>query len=281
MTREPIYILYSLINRLIYKVGKEEKKERLFMKKSIKILIIVMAMVIVGLITFIVVDKVTNNNKENNESSVANATTSNSGSGVNDTTEKNNTEEKDTTNSSDKNETESSNKVGEKIAEALKERRFMAKNNIDTESIAKFMKVGDNIYLIEVVDSTSEVSLTTVFTVTYEDGSVVFDKLEADKHSFDLAVDTKNHIIKATRTMKGLDRAIFYDVSKGKLTVKDEFAKPYSEEYVEMYKYSVNSNDVSKDEYDKKIKEYDQYNFEGFESNSKILNDENIDKLVK
>ncbi len=256
------------------------------MKKGVKILILCMALLIVGLITFIVVDKVINNKDKNND--VANATTNKSNTVINETAEtKDDNKEKEDKEKEDKKTTDKGNdEVAKVIAEALKERRFMAKNGIDIESDAKFIKVADNIYLIRVTDKSQDVAMTTDFVVRYEDGQAVFEKLEIEKHPYDLSVDIDHHIVKAERTMKGYTSTKFYDLSNGKFELKLEFGAPYKEgdiDYSDTYKYTIDGEEVSEETYKTRFNstQYNSFNYITFEGNSRIFDDKIIDDYVK
>jgi len=250
------------------------------MKKGVKILIVCMALVIVGLVSYIITDKVGSKDEKNENKNVVNATTNEA------VAEKNEVKEKNSTSDKEKNEGKSNNEGAKKIAEALKERRFMAKNGIDIEADARFMEVGDNIYLIRVTDEPSGTEYTTDFIVRYEDESAVFEKTETDKHSYDMYVDTKHHIVKAERTMKGYTFTKYYDVSEGKFDLKLEFGQPYIEgdvDYSDMYKYQIDGEEVDEDTYNERFSNtsYNKYNYVSFDENARILNDDNIDEYVK
>lgn len=256
------------------------------MKKGVKILILCMALLIVGLITFIVVDKVINNKDKNNE--VANATTNKSNTVINETAEtKDDNKEKEDKEKEDKKTTDKGNdEVAKVIAEALKERRFMAKNGIDIESDAKFIKVADNVYLIRVTYKSQDVAMTTDFVVRYEDGQAAFEKLEIEKHPYDLSVDIDHHIVKAERTMKGYTSTKFYDLSNGKFELKLEFGAPYKEgdiDYSDTYKYTIDGEEVSEETYKTRFNstQYNSFNYITFEGNSRIFDDKIIDDYVK
>ena len=249
------------------------------MKKGVKILILCMALLIVGLITFIVVDKVINNKDKNND--VANATTNKSNTVINETAEtKDDNKEKEDKKTTDKGNDE----VAKVIAEALKERRFMAKNGIDIESDAKFIKVADNIYLIRVIDKSQDIAMTTDFVVRYEDGQAVFEKLEIEKHPYDLSVDIDHHIVKAERTMKGYTSTKFYDLSNGKFELKLEFGAPYKEGDIDYSDtYTIDGEEVSEETYKTRFNstQYNSFNYITFEGNSRIFDDKIIDDYVK
>lgn len=228
------------------------------MKKSIKITIIVLSLLIVGLVTYIVIDKIanrdssntsTNNTKNSSASASTNVTANEVTNEV-----KNNSNNTTTENKNDGAKTSGNSSVSasDKIAEALKERRFMAKNNIDIDSKAKFMKVGNNIYIIEIkhTDSQSDIEYTSIFSVAFNGENAEFEKIEPEKHGYTLFVDAENHVVQAKRTMKQVTNTIYYDLSKGKLTVME-------------------NTDASK------------YKFVSFDDNALELNDENINKIVK
>ena len=264
------------------------------MKKGVKILIGVLVAIIIGLVIFIVVDKTISKDskKENQAANVASNSTAENTANENKTSNENKTnnentsnENKSTQNTSNKTEQSSVSTASKKIAAALKERRFMAKNGIDTNSKAEFVKVGKDVYLIQVrhnggaEDSREYV---TVFTVTYDGENALFKKMneEPEAHPYDLFVDADKHILKADRTYKGLSHTILYNLSDGDFKTLVAASKPYDSDY--KYSYLFNDCEITKEQYEEKMNEYDRtYNFKDFSSVAVALNDANIDKIVK
>ena len=189
-----------------------------------------------------------------------------------------NSDESNITNSKTNESNNELNQTSNTIASELKSRRFMAKNSIDIDSKALFMKVSDNLYLIEVeYNNVNDQALKTDFLVTYKDGKVIFDKLEEGKHYYDKYIDVKNNILKTEIIMKELDNFAFYYISTGTFDVKETMAKSVNDNS----KFLYNGNLVSESEYKSKYSNYEKYSFIKFEDNAVELNEENINTIVK
>lgn len=210
-------------------------------------------------------------NKINNEENSNKSIESNNAKNEEQTSNSNNTENKN-----------SSDIANEAIREALKERRFLAKNNIDPDSEAKFVKIADNSYLIHVEYEPDESgSKSTYFFVTYKNGQVTLKKQFVHKYVYDVSIDFDNLIIKAEIAYKGFVKDIFGKVNNGEYSQISDIEKPANEEYENTVKYTINENEVSKAEYETESNKYNKYNFVSFESKAVELNDANIDKYVK
>ena len=189
-----------------------------------------------------------------------------------------NSDESNITNSETNKSNNELNQTSNTIASELKSRRFMAKNSIDIDSKALFMKVSDNLYFIEVTyNNGNNQKFTTDFLVSYREEKVIFNKLEEEKYKLNKYIDVKNHILKTEIIRKQFNNIVFYDISNSTFNEMDRFSKGINENL----KYVYNSKEVSESEYKSKYSNYEKYSFIKFEDNAVELNDENIDKIVK
>lgn len=257
------------------------------MKKSVRILIIVLCLIIIGLVTFIMVDKFINTKKEGKSNNKSNnvIVEENNIKEVeeNNTTSTNNVKKDEQTPISDNNENKnSSNIANEAIREELRQRQFLAKNNIDIDSEAKFVKIADNLYFIHVnYEQDESGNRSTYFLVTYKNGQVIFNKQFEHKYVYDVSIDFDNLVIKAETAYKGFVRDLFGKINNGEYSQISDIIKPANEDYEDTVKYQVNQTEVSQSEYEKESNKYNKYNFVSFESKAVELNDVNIDKYVR
>lgn len=178
------------------------------------------------------------------------------------------------------------NIANEAIKEELKQKRFLAKNGIDINSKARFVKVADNTYLIHVeYEPTEENEKSTFFLVSYKNNKVIFDKQFVNKYVYDVYYDFNNAKIKTELEMKGINRTTYGDVKDGEYTEIVELMEPAEGIEIgdapEVTGYYIQQEKKSKEDFDREKSKYENNNFVKFEENAVELNESNIDKYVK
>lgn len=264
------------------------------MKKSVKILIIVLCLIIVGLVTVIVVDKVMNNNKDSNanenNTSIVKSNTSDS---VN-SNEKNSTNETEvaegnrTTNSiSNNSEKEIAN---EAIREALKDKAWLQENISSKKSEAPVYvdeHDGDENYIEEFtfakLDNEKYVVYDDQFQlviVSFENGKVVTSKKSIYSY-YSLRIDLNEGIVKVDDiddSQYGPAEMLPYLYEIDGIQFKPILNYEISSDGIN-YVYYYKGVECTEEEYSKYVSQYKQgYNYVSIDTK---LTDENIDKYVK
>lgn len=264
------------------------------MKKSVKILIIVLCLIIVGLITFIVVDKVMNKSESPatsiNDTGIVESNTSDS---VN-SNEKNSTNETEvaegnrTTNSiSNNSEKEIAN---EAIRKALKDEKWLQENIIiDNENLKDEDKTLTFICLKKEDDGTPLVIVSNRYYADWEKtvlvsykNSQVTTEVITDGSMRETLVDSNKNAIEVNDSHMGVTTTSFSKVENKKITFLEWVAAPYTEEDEIGYSHSIGANDsqeITKEEYESILKKY--YSSYSFVPIDIELTSENIDKYVR
>ncbi len=262
------------------------------MKKSVKILIVVLCLIIVGLTGFIVWDKVINNKKDidnttnvTQNNAVTNSSESVSSANTNNTTNQN----------ANNDETKIANDA---IKKALKDDTWI-KNNVFTKPISESYKsmYGNDWYsyakesMVLAKISTGNVPMYIVgvvnpaasedyYLVTYKDGNVIVNEIPHSDYAFS-TFDLYNNVVKSEADYS--TEYYGFDNNDGYMLIAETH---YDEVQVDdgngnntntslNVTYKINNEIVSADTF-KKFEE--KYNFKKIETK---LTDENIDKYVK
>lgn len=244
------------------------------MKKSVKILIIVLCIIIVGLVTFIVVDKVMNNNRDSNKNEnvadVVNSTNEIEKSNKNEA----NTNETNTIANDSKTEI-----ANEAIRKVLKDKDWLNKKvkftDDKSEQKITFAKIssinGNPAYFVYCIGNGGDA--TKLILITYDGSNVVTSNVEQDYGSF--IVDLNKNIVCEISDMG----EVYYEIKNNKFV---ELASTGSGEFIAddntnvTYPPSYINNEVVSPEDFEDFK--NKYNFLSIETK---LTDENIDKYVK
>lgn len=180
------------------------------MKKGVKILIILLFLIIIGLVSYIVVDKLVLS-KDKDES-----------------------KEK----SSSSSEVKENENVGDIILAEINKKEFLPKNGIDEDDVNIFeycvVETKKNpIYLVIVgYQAEGEASNGNIFQAVYKDGKVIFDKIEEHKYLSDvIAYDSNKEILKLEATYHDRTRRNYYKLSNGKFEGIDLAVADGSKEY--------------------------------------------------
>lgn len=246
------------------------------MKRSGKILIVVLCLIILGLTTFIVVDKIINNKKDNENTNTTNVTQNNVVTNSNE-----NVNSANNTNTNNQNENNDETKVAnEAIRNALKDKKWL-ENNIYPEyyfednDIKKFMEVyfskihSINVnpaYIVDVTESMAGSHYARI--VTYKDGKVFVSKNPATGECSTLTADLNRNIIAIENDPTGTTSV--YKIENGEFV---EFARADLNYEDDTLYYYVNDENVSYGRYKTYIEDC-----VGIETK---LTDDNIDKYVK
>ena len=168
-------------------------------------------------------------------------------------------------------ETETTERVeikdNDSIINALKERRFLSKNNIDVNSDINYVKVTNNIYLVDVkYKGQNGTELKTLFLASYTDGNILFDKLDESKSLYTKYIDYDNVKLKI-EWVNGEDCVdILYDISNGKFVIKEKILKVAMDNNSGMM-YTYNDSAVTVKKYNEIIKELNSKKYTEFEKN--------------
>jgi len=159
------------------------------------------------------------------------------------------------------------------ILDELKEKRFLAKNNIDIDSKIKYAKMDSNgnpIYIVHVEHEQDEDGNRSLyFFVSYNNGQVLFDKALEHKYEYDLYYEPNTKTIKAELAYRGYIRTIYGKIKDdGEYEQLDEFIEPANEEKVQ---YILNDNEVSVRNFENAKKQYENKKFISFSDTSKEL----------
>lgn len=268
------------------------------MKKSTKILIIILCLIILGLITFIIVDKAINkrgeisylnvNEAENNNTRNDNTQSEDNNLAINGqkppikNTEKN---IDDTTESKN-----SDSEAIKAIKSALKDKNWIQDNimidsdilnNTDQELTFMCLKKESDGTPIIILHNLGNLSVyTKSILVSYENGKVITEVI-CEGPMKGLEVDPNNRILKVVHAHMGVTESSYSKVVNKKTSFLESFGEPYIDEPSVKY-WHGNKNDeveeISKEEYKNLIKKYENYNFVSIDTK---LTDENIDKYIK
>ena len=184
------------------------------MKKGVKILIILLFLIIIGLVSYIVVDKLVLS-KDNDDS------------------------KEKSSSSSEVKENERENKnVGDIILAEINKKEFLAANGIKEESVDFInyciVETKENpIYIVSVsYQAEGEAGHGNIFQAVYKDGKVIFDKIEDHKYLSDvIAYDSNKEILKLEATYHDGTRRNYYKLSNGKFEGIDLAVADESKEY--------------------------------------------------
>ncbi|MBR0427580.1 MAG: hypothetical protein IJK18_05230 [Clostridia bacterium] len=162
------------------------------------------------------------------------------------------------------------------ILDELKEKRILAKNNIDIDSKVKYAKMNSNgnpIYIVHVeYEQDEDGNCSTYFFVSYNNGQVLFSKALEHKYEYDLYYEQNTMTIKAELAYKEKIRTIFGKIEAGEFIQLDEFIEPANEENL---KYILNDKEVSKKEYETRKTQYTNKQFTSFSETAQELVSEN------
>lgn len=158
------------------------------MKKGIKFLIILMFLIIIGLVTYIVLDKTVLSNKDDEKESSKSSSASNG-----------------------------NENADKEILSEIKSKRFLAKNGIEADDVSIFeygsiKRKGNPIYIILISYlEEGKAQNGIVFQATYKDGKVKFDVIEEHKYVSDsVAYDSKNDLLRLSASYHGSSRVLYY-----------------------------------------------------------------------
>ena len=179
------------------------------MKKGVKVLIILLVMIIIGLVTYLVLDKTILSKDNKKEDSKGSSVVTN--------------EEKN---------------VGEIIMAEINKKEFLVKNGIEEDDVdileycvIETQKSPIYIVLVDYV-AEGEAEHGNIFQVIYKDEKVVFDKIEDHKYLSDtIAYDSNKEILKLSATYHGGTRTNYFALKDGKFEEVDLAIVDGSKEY--------------------------------------------------
>ena len=280
------------------------------MKKSVKILIVILCLIIVGLVTFIVVDKVMNkdsNANENNTGIVGSNTSDSVNNNVKNSTNETEIAEENRTTSSTSNNSEIEI-ANDAIRKALKDEKWVTGNlfggayisyedwrkeqsGFDSEETAKqiyknfcdsernFAKItsinGMPAYLVDMVATGANSHKLNL--VTYKNGKVVTSKNPIVTEYANVRADLNNNLIITMGDVEGVSEIykIENNEFKGILYIEVEVG---TDRYTHD-KYFYNGTECTENEYKSYCDEFQtKYDFKEIKTE---LTNENIDKYVK
>lgn len=159
------------------------------------------------------------------------------------------------------------------ILDELKEKRFLAKNNIDMDSKIKYAKINNNMYIVHVEhDSDENGNRSIYFFVTYNNGQVFFSKALEHKYEYDIFYEKSSMIIKAELAYKGYIRTIYGKIKDdGEFEQLDEFIESADEEKEQ---FILNDNEVSAQIFENAKKKYNNKMYISFSDIAKELDNE-------
>ena len=169
------------------------------MKKGVKVLIILLVMIIIGLVTYLVLDKTILSKDNKKEDSKGSSVVTN--------------EEKN---------------VGEIIMAEINKKEFLVKNGIEEDDVdileycvIETQKSPIYIVLVDYV-AEGEAEHGNIFQVIYKDEKVVFDKIEDHKYLSDtIAYDSNKEILKLSATYHGGTRTNYFTLKDGQFEEVD------------------------------------------------------------
>lgn len=184
------------------------------MKKGIKFLIIVLCLVIVGLITYIVLDKTILSKNNKNEANGINVAS-------------NEAEKK-----------EQRENIDNIIKTEISKKEFISKNGISESKVNNLeycvVNTKDNpIYLVLVgYQLDGQAGHGKIFQVVYKDGKVSFSEIEDHKYQSDtIEYDTDKEILRLSATYHGGTRRNYFKLKDGKFESIDLEVNDESKEY--------------------------------------------------
>ena len=274
------------------------------MDKKVKVIILILSMLIVGLITFIIVDKIIQNKKDEASSATTNqSSVKNVSNTVNNTIdEKKNTVENkidDKRENKDKkdNEKKEESTAASEVRKALKDENWLKKNiyvqdeekitegNIGTQDITFLVCKSNDKPIVVVQVLAEDVRYSKVILVSYNDGKVTAQKINQGHIYHGAYSADANKGVVCTEFMHGGSFAtIYFDVSSGSVKFIGEYS---SEEDGNETQYFVHDKsmydegrEISEEEYEsyKEGLNEKQYNF--VEIGTKLTN-ESVDKYIK
>lgn len=159
------------------------------------------------------------------------------------------------------------------ILDELKEKRFLAKNNIDIDSKVKYAKINNNMYIVYVEhDSDENGNRSIYFFVTYNNGQVLFSKALEHKYEYDIFYEKSSMIIKAELAYKGYITTIYGKIKEdGEFEQLDEFIESADEEKEQ---FILNDNEVSAQVFENAKKKYNNKQYISFFDIAKELDNE-------
>ena len=196
---------------------------------------------------------------------------------------KQNTEKNDTNNTTIEHTVHSDDETGQLtvnkqkdvdkiILDELKEKRFLAKNNIDIDSKVKYAKMMNNdnpIYIVHVEHEQDEDGNRSIyFFASYNNGQVLFDKAFEHKYEYDLYYEPNTKIIKGELVYREIIQTIYGAIKDGEFIQLNEFIEPANDEN---QNYILNDKEVSKKEYENMKAQYANKQFISFSYTSKEL----------
>ena len=192
------------------------------MKKSVKILIVVLVLIILGLTGFIVWDKVINNKKgdKNATNSSQNNVITNSNENVNTADSNNATQENG----------DEAKIANEAIKKALKSRDWLEKHNLYYEIKDGSKTYKSELYIIKIKDiggiptylvKNHIMDSAHTSIVTYKNGEVYVSKIAAGSDYCDEFVDIENNLVKSVNV--SVDITNIYIINNGEFEKIAEF----------------------------------------------------------
>ena len=159
------------------------------------------------------------------------------------------------------------------ILDELKEKRFLAKNNIDIDNKVRYVKInraGNPIYIVHVEhEQDEEGNRSTFFFVTYNNGQVLFCKALEHKYEYDIFYEKSSMIIKAELAYKGYITTIYGKIKEnGEFEQLDEFIESEDEEKEQ---FILNDNEVSAQEFENRKIQYENKRYISFSDIAKDL----------
>ncbi|MBO5349192.1 MAG: hypothetical protein J6A89_05175 [Clostridia bacterium] len=278
------------------------------MKQSVKILIIVLSLIIVGLVTFIITDAIIENSRKDSDETVVIRNESEYNSSKpeknvtantveNTTVEKNEVSNTNKTAETSKTDTTNNNSEAvEAIKTALKDDEWvkgnvMIKNNtfvdseIEREQKLTFMVLKqDNKGLPMIAVYAKEGAASEVFIVRYENGKAVANSLKGfhSEHAT-LQIDPNKYIANYSYGHMSYCEEIYYNIQNGNVVELDSIGYVFTssadtdEITIDKYYKITENTEISESEYNQIKSKYDGYKFYSIDTN---LTDANIDKYI-
>ena len=233
-------------------------KDKELIKNKSRTVLLIIAVIIIIAITIVFIYKQNIEKNTTNKNVTKNTTLESTAQKVEETGQLAENEQKD---------------VDKIILDELKEKRLLAKNNIDIDSKVKYVKMNSNdnpIYIVHVEHEQDEDGNRSIyFFVSYNNGQVLFDKALEHKYEYDLYYEQNAMTIKVKLAYKGYITTIYGKIKDdGEFEQLDEFIESANEEN---QNYILNGKEVSKKEYENIKAQYDNKQFISFSDMSKEL----------
>lgn len=280
------------------------------MKQSVKILIIVLSLIIVGLVTFIITDAVIKNSRKDSDETIVIENKSENNSSKqeaanvteNTTVDENdvpNTNQTTETQKKDTDTTNNNSEAVEAIKKALKDDEWVKENvmmkescfidvPVEHEQELTFMilKSNNNIPMIAVCAYSEEDISNQIFIVTYKNGKVVSNSItEHAMHNSHagIEIDPNNYIAIQGYGHMGYMYNTYYDIKSGTSTYLDGAGYELGNtdetyEVPQKYYKGKEQTECSESEYNEIISKYSKYKFYSIDTE---LTDSNIDNYIK